>query len=43
MIEVLRWLGILISAAVRQRRDLALENLALRQQLLAVGFAHGEG
>src|SRR5215467_11734697 len=33
MIEVLRWLGILISAAVRRRRDLALENLALRQQL----------
>jgi putative transposase len=31
--EVLRWLGILISAAVRRRRDLALENLALRQQL----------
>ena len=33
MMEVLRWLGILISAALRQRRDLALENLALRQQL----------
>ena len=33
MIEILRWLGILISAAVRQRRDLVLENLALRQQL----------
>src|SRR5690348_720728 len=33
MIELLRWLGILISAAVRRRRDLALENLALRQQL----------
>src|SRR5215471_4851302 len=33
MMEVLRWLGILISAAVRQRSDLALENLALRQQL----------
>ena len=33
MIEVLRWLGILISAAVRRRRDLALENLALHQQL----------
>lgn len=33
MIEILRWLGILISAAVRGRRDLALENLALRQQL----------
>ena len=33
MIEILRWLGILIMAAVRERRDLALENLALRQQL----------
>jgi putative transposase len=33
MIEILRWLGILIRAALRQRRDLALENLALRQQL----------
>src|SRR5215472_16868109 len=33
MMEVLRWLGILISAAVRQRRDLVLENLALSQQL----------
>jgi len=33
MIETLRWLGILIRAAVRERRDLALENLALRQQL----------
>src|SRR5215470_4591101 len=33
MIEILRWLGILIGAAVRERRDLALENLALRQQL----------
>jgi hypothetical protein len=33
MIEILRWLGILITAAVRQRRDLMLENLALRQQL----------
>ena len=33
MIEILRWLGILIRAAVRERRDLALENLALRQQL----------
>ena len=30
---ILRWLGILIRAAVRERRDLALENLALRQQL----------
>src|SRR5215470_300248 len=33
MIEILRWLGIMIGAAVRERRDLVLENLALRQQL----------
>ena len=33
MIELLRWLGIQIRAAVRERRDLALENLAIRQQL----------
>jgi len=33
MIERLRWLGILIRAAVRERRDLVLENLAIRQQL----------
>jgi hypothetical protein len=33
MVETMRWLGILIRAAVRERRDLALENLALRQQL----------
>jgi hypothetical protein len=33
MIETLRWLGILIMAAFRERRDLTLENLALRQQL----------
>src|SRR5215469_7828920 len=33
MIETLRWLGILVGAAVRERRDLALESLALRQQL----------
>jgi hypothetical protein len=33
MIEAMRWLGILITAALRERRDLALENLALRQQL----------
>ena len=33
MIEILRWLGILIRTAVRERRDLALENPALRQQL----------
>jgi putative transposase len=36
MIEIVRWLGILILAAVRERRDLALENLALRQQLGAL-------
>jgi hypothetical protein len=33
MIETLRWLGILIRAALRERRDLALENLALRLQM----------
>ena len=33
MIETLRWLGNLLVAAFRERRDLALENLALRQQL----------
>jgi putative transposase len=33
MIETLRWLGILMVAAFREQRDLALENLALRQQL----------
>jgi len=33
MIEILRWLEILIGAAVRERRALALENLAVRQQL----------
>src|SRR5215831_12697557 len=33
MIEILRWLAILIVAALRERGDLALENLALRQQL----------
>jgi putative transposase len=33
MIETLRWLGILVLAAFRERRDLALENLALRQRL----------
>ena len=32
MIETLRWLGFLIRATLRERRDLALENLALRQQ-----------
>ena len=33
MKETLRWLGIVMFAAFRERRDLALENLALRQQL----------
>lgn len=33
MIETLRWLAILIIANLRERADLALENLALRQQL----------
>src|SRR5215472_11306698 len=33
MIETLRWLAILIIATLRERGDLALENLALRQQL----------
>ena len=33
MIETLRWLAIFIIVALRERRDLALENLALRQQL----------
>ena len=33
MIEAMRWLGILIMATLKERRDLALENLALRQQL----------
>jgi hypothetical protein len=33
MIETLRWLAICIIAALRERRNLALENLALRQQL----------
>src|SRR2546422_4412521 len=33
MIEALQWLGILILVTFRDRRDLALENLALRQQL----------
>jgi hypothetical protein len=32
MIEILRWLAILISAAVSERRDLALENLAVPRQ-----------
>jgi hypothetical protein len=33
LIETLRWLGILIRPGLRERRDLVLENLALRQQL----------
>jgi len=33
MIDTLRWLAICIFAALRERRDLELENLALRQQL----------
>jgi len=36
MIETLRWLGILMIASFRNRWDLALENLALRQQLGAL-------
>jgi len=32
MIETLRWLAIFVIATLRERRDLALENLALRQQ-----------
>jgi hypothetical protein len=32
MIEILRWLGILVRAAVRERRDLALDNVAICQQ-----------
>ena len=33
MIEAMRWLGFLIMSTLRERRDLASENLALRQQL----------
>jgi hypothetical protein len=33
MIEILRWLGTLIRAAIRERSDLAPENLPIRQQL----------
>jgi len=33
MIETLRWLAIFMIATLREHRDLALENLALRQQL----------
>jgi hypothetical protein len=40
MIETLRWLGILTITAFRDRRDLALENLALRHQL---GVLNKEG
>src|SRR5438445_3467522 len=41
MIETLRWLGILMMAAVRERRDLAFENLALRQQLRVLKRRNG--
>ena len=33
MIEILRWLPMFVIATLRERRNLALENLALRQQL----------
>jgi putative transposase len=33
MIEILRWVGMLLVAVLRDRRHVALENLALRQQL----------
>jgi putative transposase len=33
MIETFRWLAMLIVGLVRKQRELALENLALRQQL----------
>ena len=41
MIETLRWLTIFIMATLRERRDLALENLALRQQLGVLKRRHG--
>jgi len=41
MIETLRWLSIFIIATLRERRDLALENLALRQQLGVLKRRHG--
>ena len=33
MLETLRWLAIFVIVALRERRDLALENLALRLQM----------
>jgi hypothetical protein len=41
MIEVMRWLAILIRAALSERRDLPLENLALRQQLGVLNRRNG--
>ena len=41
MIETLRWLGVLLITAVRERRDLAFENLALRQQLRVLKRRNG--
>src|SRR5215469_14496846 len=41
MIETLGWLEILVGAAVRERRDLALENLAIRQQLVVLKRRQG--
>jgi hypothetical protein len=41
MIETLRWLGVLLMTAVRERRDLAFENLALRQQLRVLKRRNG--
>ena len=33
MIKTLRWLAIFVIATLRERRELALEDLALRQQM----------
>jgi hypothetical protein len=41
MIETLRWLAISIIATLRGRRDLPLENLALRQKLGVLKRRHG--
>ena len=41
MIETLRWLAIFVNATLRDHRDLALENLALRQQLGVLKRRHG--
>jgi hypothetical protein len=41
MTETMRWLAIFIIATLRQHRDLALENLALRQQLGVLKRKHG--